>query len=1025
VPLSRSLISAALILTPLAAQTSFHPAFTSIFGGTRNDIVNAIALDNSGNIIVAGTTSSFDFPTVNAFQTANTGTPLAISSDSGLTWQPLAAQLDDIPTAVAIDPSDPKTIYLGAFDRVYKSTDGGRHFTSADLPLVKFSFGTVSSPVTDFAIDPKNRQIIYSIRPQNGVAKTTDGGQTWALSNNGLPNTGGTQIRSDPFHPGTLIAWIQGQPYRTTDAAQTWTQLPAPGSCCIFGTGIGVAYDPFTPDLVYANAPQNIYQSTNGGQSWSQVQTPFQGIIRFALDPSNKGAIYASVDPNGVFWKTTDGGVTWRKIGATSQSSPFSVDPVNPQVLLSGSLRSGDGGVTWSQSTLSRSATTSFTPSGTAYALAQITSDAFIRKYDPSGSTVIFSTYLGGQGDDSVVGLAVDAAGNIFVAGSTSSLDFPVTNGALQPQLQGPNDSFVAKISPTGGLLYATYLGGTGIERPTGIAVDSGGSAVLVGATNSSDFPGASTPVQSLILHPFAARLTPDGTSLVYATLITGQKSDFANAVAIDAQGNALITGQAFSPDFPTTGNVFPATPPHDNDSKVFLVRLSPQGTMLSSTYFGGDVAANTSEGPAANGAAIALDPKGNIYITGNTSAKDFPITPGAFQQTLQASCPYPSSSIVTGFIGSIFFFNMDDFFLTKISADGTTPLFSTFLGGNCYDVATSLTVDSNGNAWVGGTSDSSPFPLLFPVEGPPFRGDYKGVVAGISADGGSLLFSSYTSAGQHPVLAAAPDGSLFVAGSNLPGSGQSTAQANHAYLTKLVRSGAPAFSLNSIVNAFSHNGNTVAPGEIVSLSLAGYDPGTFQDVGLVPQQPLDTTLGETRVLFDGQPAYMFLAEPGRIMCFVPSSVSGQTTTQVQVDFEGHLSNILNVAVRPTALGLLSADGSGSGLANARNEDGSLNSQSNPAAPGSRITLFFTGAGITNPPLADGVIPPDDSIQPVAKFRGIDNIEFVGSLPGFVPGLFAIVGQVPTQTSGGGFLNVALSTDTSSSQVLFYYVSHN
>jgi uncharacterized protein (TIGR03437 family) len=160
-------------------------------------------------------------------------------------------------------------------------------------------------------------------------------------------------------------------------------------------------------------------------------------------------------------------------------------------------------------------------------------------------------------------------------------------------------------------------------------------------------------------------------------------------------------------------------------------------------------------------------------------------------------------------------------------------------------------------------------------------------------------------------------------------------------------------------------------------------------------------------------------------MCFVPSSVSGQTTTQVQVDFEGLLSNILNVAVRPTALGLLSADGSGSGLANVRNEDGSLNSQSNPAAPGSRITLFFTGAGITNPPLADGVIPPDDSIQPVAKFRGFDNIEFVASLPGFVPGLFAIVGRVPTQTDGGGFLNVALSTDTSSSQVLFYYVSHN
>jgi uncharacterized protein (TIGR03437 family) len=411
--------------------------------------------------------------------------------------------------------------------------------------------------------------------------------------------------------------------------------------------------------------------------------------------------------------------------------------------------------------------------------------------------------------------------------------------------------------------------------------------------------------------------------------------------------------------------------------------------------------------------------------VGGYTNAKDFPVTSGAFQQTLNASCPYASSIISTGFF-TVFDYFMDDFFVTKISPDGNTPLFSTFLGGNCYDTSSSLALDSAGNPWIAGNSDSSPFPELFPVEGPPIYSGYKGVVSGLSTDGSSLLFSSYTSAGSHPVLASGADGSLFIAGSAPTTTNSPFAPVLHAYLTKLVRSTTPSFSLNSVVNAFSLQPLPVAPGEIVALSLANYDPGTFIDVGLAPQQSLDTQLAGTRVLFDGQPAYMSLVSPGQVVCFAPSGLAGKTSTQIQVEFQGQLSNALTVAVSATALGLLSADGSGTGLANARNEDGTLNSAMNPAARGSLFTLYFTGAGVTNPPEADGMVVSDPNAQPVANITlGGIPVEFIGPLPGFVPGIFQIVARVPSQPPNLTQLRIALSSSNSSSQVLYFYVTPN
>jgi uncharacterized protein (TIGR03437 family) len=945
------------------------------------------------------------------------------SPDAGIAWKQLPDQSPVGASAVAVDPSDPKTIYIGASDRVYKSTDAGAHFTFADLPLAQFSFGTVRSLVSSLAIDPRNLNVIYSIRGKNGVAKSTDGGQSWTLANDGLPSSGGSSIRVDPLHPGTLIVWEGGQPYRSTDGAQTWVKIPVPGFCCISGPGIGVTFDPFTPGLLYGSAAEDIYKSTDNGQSWTPLHVPFQGTIRFITDPSTKDTLYASVEnanqnsSNGV-WKTTDGGATWRRLGLQQQSpiGLLSIDPVNPKIILAGPFRSDDAGATWRPTTLSRSVDTTFASDGRVYAIAQATSDTFVRKYDPSGSTVIFSTYLGGQGIETASGLAVDGEGNAYVTGSTTSVDFPVTSGAFQTQLQGLRDSFVAKLAPDGSLVYATYLGGTGTDDSSGIAVDSSGSATIAGSTTSADFPGSANAPPPAFSHVFAARLSPDGASLVYGTVIGGQGFDTAAAVALDPQGNAFVTGQATSPDFPLTTRLFPVAAPDLQASKAFLLKVSPAGGLLYSTYFGGTVQASSDEQPNSTASGIAIDAVGNIYVGGYTNAKDFPVTAGALQSAVRANCPYPSSSVATGFIGTIFRYFMDDFFVTKISPDGSTPLFSTFLGGNCYDTASSLVLDPSGNVWIVGNSDSLPFPPFFPVEDPPVYSEYKGVVSALSANGSALLFSSYTSAGPYPVLATGADGSLVIAGS----------QASHAYLTKLVRSTPPRFSLNSVANAFSFLPGAIAPGEIVALSVGNYDPGTFIDAGLAPQKPLDTQLAGTRVLFDGQPAFMSLVSAGQVICFAPSGLAGKTSTQVQVEFQGQVSNALSVSVSPTALGLLSADGSGTGLANARNEDGTPNSATNPAARGSLVTVFFTGAGITSPPEPDGMVVSNAGHQPVANITlsGIP-VEFVGSLPGFVPGIFEMIARVPTQPTGVSSYHFAVASSSSISQVLFFYVTPN
>jgi uncharacterized protein (TIGR03437 family) len=213
--------------------------------------------------------------------------------------------------------------------------------------------------------------------------------------------------------------------------------------------------------------------------------------------------------------------------------------------------------------------------------------DGFVTKLDPNGSSLLFSTYLGGSRDDGIFGLAIDSSNNIYVTGSTASADFPITSGAVQSTFQGPftaanppssnivtnafGDGFVTKINPTGtAVLYSTYFGGTGDDSGQGIAVDSFGNAYVTGHTASKDFPTTSGAPQTawagggvysqLVGDAYLMQLDAKGSTILFSTFLGSSGDDAGGAIAIDGNGNAVIAGVTTSPNFPATKGAYQTT---------------------------------------------------------------------------------------------------------------------------------------------------------------------------------------------------------------------------------------------------------------------------------------------------------------------------------------------------------------------------------------------------------------------------------------------------------------------------------
>ena len=262
--------------------------------------------------------------------------------------------------------------------------------------------------------------------------------------------------------------------------------------------------------------------------------------------------------------------------------------------------------------------------------------DAFVAKLSNSGSNLVYLTYLGGGGDDAAMGIAIDAAGNAYLAGLTDSPNFPLKN-AIQASLKGtpspnfgirPFDAFVAKLNPSGSaLVYSTYLGGDNYDEALAIAVDSAGSAYITGFTDSLNFP-TNNPAQTNLagtINAFVTKMNPAGTAFAYSTYLGGNSFDQGEGIAVDALGRAIVTGFTYSSNFPTTTNAIQRWPGGDQDA--FLTVMAPDGkSLVRSTYLGG-VGAD-------NGYRVAVDTAGNAYVVGTEASTwsadgSFPITPG------------------------------------------------------------------------------------------------------------------------------------------------------------------------------------------------------------------------------------------------------------------------------------------------------------------------------------------------------------------------------------------------------------
>ena len=378
--------------------------------------------------------------------------------------------------------------------------------------------------------------------------------------------------------------------------------------------------------------------------------------------------------------------------------------------------------------------------------------DAFITKLNPAGSAPVYSTYVGGSGDEWGSGIAVDSSGNAYVSGRTDSTNYPTTPGALDTTFNGGVDAFVLKLNAAGSApAYSTYLGGTGFEhdrdnilivRAASIAVDGSGNAYVTGQTTSPDFPTANAIDSThgggscgggnlLCSDVYAAKLNATGSGLVYSTFLGGGDEDAGRSIFVDASGNAYLTGTAF-PGFPITPGAFRPT---SQGFEGFVSKVNAAGSgLVFSTFLGGEL----TDQPA----AVAADTSGNVYVTGSTTSFQFPTTPGAFQ---------------TSKIG-----NEADAFVTKLNPTGSGLVYSTYVGERATDEGVGIAVDGSGNAHIAGHSQLGA-PVL------PCRfANYDVFAASLNASGSALTSATCLGGTRDDFgsgMALDPAGNLYVTG--------------------------------------------------------------------------------------------------------------------------------------------------------------------------------------------------------------------------------------------------------------------
>jgi uncharacterized protein (TIGR03437 family) len=678
--------------------------------------------------------------------------------------------------------------------------------------------------------------------------------------------------------------------------------------------------------------------------------------------------------------------------------------------------------------------------------------------------------------ETSIADVAVDAAGNIYVTGSTTDSNFPVTPNAYQGTFlesqcgfvpppsgfPGPGQpipcphAFVAKINAAGTeLLYAAYLQGSSGDRGSAIVVDDQGAAYVTGATQSPDFPVTDRAFQSSLGPGFLTQLNADGSGLVFSSYLPGAGAKLWR----DRGGDLFVAGRSDGERFPTSAGA-PQSRRFLGWGDLFVMKFNAAAdSLLYATLLGGTLE------EALGG--FAVDSEGNAYISGltaSTAANErfappgefvpFPVTPGAFRSPGVAA----------------------DVFVAKINPSGTALAYSAVLGGTGDDAINDLAVDDDGNAYFAGSTRYSPdFPTTAGVVQSAYGGGFLGK---LSRNGNELLFSTYLGGGvgdSIDSIRVESSGRVVVRGSTygpgfrttadalqpcIPGAdptvytshsfaaildaegtelihstfterilamdvaGNAFLPGNDAILSRLNVLAAAPPGPACVVNAAHYQIQAVAPGEVVSIfgvAIGPSQPQAFElessgpgDMGVVPSD-----LANTRVLIGGLPAPLLYVSEHQINAVVPFGVDGQPSAAVEVERNGaRVGDALEVPVVDAAPGIFTLDASGSGQAAVLNQDGSVNSPQNPAEQDSFISIFLTGVGQLSPAPRDGSVPSGTSAMPVLPIQlSIDGApqqepSYAGDAPGLVRGVVQINALVPQLFQTGAVRLVLSAGDT-------------
>ncbi len=914
------------------------------------------------------------------------------------------------------------------------------------------------------------------------------------------------KVRTRFLHatPGVRLAALDPLPgktnYLTGNQPDRWvTELPACGK---------VAYQSVWPgiDLMfYGNGRQLEYDFVvKAGADPSRIEFAVEGADRTTLDAA--GNLVLATSGGDVRWlrpvvyqETVDGRkpvegayqltgknrVAFR-VALYDSTKPLVIDPVLSYSTYVGgesndSSRSiqvdSAGNVYIAGATTSKRLPVTSSSYQAAYggeSLNFFTGDAFVAKINPSGSGLIYLTYLGGSQDDAGLGLAIDDAGNAYVTGFTNSLNFPTTAGAYRTTFEGKGgnpiqpggDAFVTKLNPQGSaLIYSTYLGGNQDEWGLAIGIDSAGNAYVGGVTLSLNFPvtagvlqgsykgGGGNPIFDPQLNSplfaggdaFLAKLNPTGTALIYGTYLGGSKDDILTSLTVDGSGNVYVAGATQSADFPVSSAAYQKTfggVANDAYQPVlklgdgFVAKVNPTATALVySTLIGG----NRDDGVF----SIAVDSSGAAYLTGTTSSTNFPITGSAIQKTYTGPVnPTASAAQLTFFYG--------DAFVAKLNPAGSALMYSTYLGGAGDDAGWAIRVDSSGNAYVAGQTNSADFPTTATALQKTYGGAGgqsqpigDAFLLKLNAAGDKLTYSSYLGGNQDDVgagLAIDSAGNAYITGAalsrNFPvtssalqkafaGSGQYAEPYGDAFVAKVTElpGAEPAISIAAVVNGASFVSGPVAPGEIVTIFGKGLGPATIAYGDFSgPDQTLQTAVSGARILFDGFPAPVIYTLEGQASVIVPYDIANRTTTQVTAEYNGNTSAAVTLNVAPSSPGMFTVNQSGTGAGIVYNHDNTLNSPTNPEKPGEIIVIYGTGEGQTVPQGVNGKIaaPPYPQfalpVSVTVDDKPSPEIQYYGGVPGTVAGVFQVNARVPLDITTAGPKKIAVKIGTGSTQ---------